>query len=102
MKLKSGVVLALGAPMARALPLIESTYERLTGDEMWITSASDGLHMRNSRHYTGEAIDLRTRQLDSEQRKALRAAIASVLGFDFDVIDEVSHIHVEFDPKGGS
>lgn len=98
MRLKPGVVLSLGAPMARVLSLIDSTYEKVTGLEMVITSGSDGVHMTGSRHYTGEAIDLRIMALDVKDKIRLRSALASVLGVNFDVVLEMDHLHIEYDP----
>lgn len=98
MRLKRGVVLSVGASMARALPVIEQCVEKVTGVELVITSASDGQHMVGSKHYTGEAIDIRIHHLEMEDKRKLRAALASVLGPSFDVVWESDHIHVEYDP----
>lgn len=99
MRLKAGVVLCVGAPLARRLTDIEECVLKVTGLELFITSAADGVHMPGSRHYTGEAIDLRIRSVDADKRVVLRAALQSVLGSLFDVVLEVDHIHIEFDPR---
>lgn len=98
MRLKKGVILSLSASMARALPGIEVCVEKVTERELVITSASDGAHRLGSRHYTGEAIDIRTMYLDAHGKDVLRAALASVLGVSFDVVVEADHIHIEYDP----
>lgn len=62
-----------------------------------ITSANDGAHMSESKHYSGEAIDLRSRTL--RDVFAVAADLRSELGPDFDVCIEKDHIHIEYDPK---
>lgn len=64
-----------------------------------ITSATEGRHKVGSKHFSGNAIDLRTRQLAPENQKKITNDLKSALGKDFDVIIEKDHIHVEFDPK---
>lgn len=70
-----------------------------------ITSGDDGIHSTKSKHYTGDAWDLRARHLDRHQRERFAAELRTRLGQDFDVVvhDEKpnrEHIHVEYDPKG--
>lgn len=65
--------------------------------ELVITSANDGTHKDGSLHYEGQALDLRSRNL-TDQVKA-RDMLQDELGDDYDVILELTHIHVEFDPK---
>lgn len=100
MRMKAGVLLALSPSMARALPLIEACMERVTGADLVITSASDGVHSAGSRHYTGEALDIRVYTVDPGKRERLVRALRAVLGLNFDVVLEVDHVHVEFDPEG--
>lgn len=66
-----------------------------------MTSGFDGLHMPKSKHYSGNAYDLRLRHLDRNRWKELRDVIADALGPKFDVVleDMKVHIHIEFDPK---
>lgn len=64
-----------------------------------VTSVTDGVHSRGSRHYAGAAFDLRIRELPPGGAGRLRADLADRLGGDFDVLLEDSHIHVEYDPK---
>ena len=65
---------------------------------MTITSAKDGIHMKGSKHYTGEAIDIR--KLDMKNVKIVVEEIKEYLGKDYDVIEEKTHIHIEYDRKG--
>ena len=64
---------------------------------MTITSANDGKHMKNSLHYSGKAIDIRSRDMANPTLVAYYLNIW--LGSDFDVIFEGDHIHIEYDNK---
>jgi hypothetical protein len=94
--LKAGVQfahdsVALGRILATLLLLEEPS-------DLVITSGSDGTHDPNSRHYRGEAVDIRTRTLANPE--AVRAKLAAVLGPKFSVINEGDHLHVQV-RKGG-
>ena len=86
-----------------ALMLCRQIYKENFIAEMVVTSVNDGKHMARSKHYTGEAFDLRTKstgrstQIASEARRVL-----GPLGFDvvFEAAGEINeHLHVEWDPK---
>ena len=64
-----------------------------------ITSGRDGKHMQGSLHYTGNALDFRTRNVFASDRNDLRRTIAADLGGEYDVVLERTHLHVEYDPK---
>jgi len=77
----------------------ESVY-RDRGYDCVVTSAIDGVHSHGSRHYSGLAVDLRTRNIDAEDMKRMVFNdIKHALGADFDVVLEETHLHIEFDPK---
>ena len=63
-----------------------------------ITSALDGEHMLGSKHYIGQAIDVRTFNWGEGQKQELRECLRG-LGRDYDVVQEHDHLHIEFDPK---
>lgn len=63
-----------------------------------VTSGSDGKHKEQSKHYTHEALDLRTKNLSVSDRDALLVALRRRLGNSYDVVLEEDHIHVEYDP----
>ncbi len=69
-----------------------------------VTSISDGIHSKNSLHYKGYAVDLRSKHIQTNELKlALLSDIKEALGDEFDVIlehvgKENEHIHIEFDP----
>lgn len=61
-----------------------------------ITSITDGKHGITSLHYKGKALDIR---LPEKNIAAVFNKIAEILGPDYDVVLESTHIHIEFDPK---
>lgn len=66
----------------------------------------------SSKHETGDAMDIRSREWGGPDQRAFATELASRLGEDFDVVVEghasldpryqnrPPHIHVEWDPKG--
>ena len=72
---------------------------RMSGYEVTITSLLDGLHGTMSKHYSGKAVDLRTRDLPDGAAGVLCDRLRMSLGSQYDVVLEDDHIHVEFDPK---
>ena len=82
-----------------ALRTIEDTIKSIEGEnyEMTITSGNDGAHKTGSLHYKNRAIDIRTRDMNFPTE--VWAKISLKLGRNFDVINEVSHIHIEYDQK---
>src|SRR5690348_1313907 len=72
--------------------------------DILITAGTDGQHMAGSKHYSGEALDIRSKTFGSAATK--RAFIAEIqrrLGRDYTVLLEYEgesdeHIHIERDP----
>lgn len=62
-----------------------------------ITAGTDGKHMVGSRHYTGQALDLRTSNLTDPQVASVMAALKFRLGSHYDVLLEKDHVHIEWD-----
>ena len=69
------------------------------GHDFTITACVDGKHIAGSLHYSGAAIDVRTRDLAADEVQKIIAKMKECLGGDFDVLLEVDHIHIEFQPK---
>ena len=61
-----------------------------------VTSIVDGLHMRNSLHYSGAGVDFEIG--DAPNRSVFASELRGRLGRDYDVVDEGDHIHVEYQP----
>lgn len=99
MQLKPGVNLAGIQPqMTIALQVADEVYTA-HGHVLTVTSANDSQHMVGSLHYSGFAVDLRTKDLPAAEIPEIAQEIRSRLGAQFDVILESDHIHVEYDPK---
>lgn len=97
--IKAGVDLrGIKPQMAVAFAIAQDVYRHYDVPCV-ITSCSDGKHGPNSLHYSGNALDLRTHHLRSEQVHPVFIKIKEALGQQFDVVLEGDHIHVEFDPK---
>jgi hypothetical protein len=97
---KSGVV--LDDPLKPTTEAIKIAAERAFAE--WnltavITSGRDGVHMASSKHYTGDALDFRRWQSDAIGRTTqIVEHMRSLLGSEFDVVLERTHIHAEYDP----
>lgn len=99
MKIKPGVsILGIRPEMLVALEVANDVYKDHDCD-LVVTSCTDGTHSRGSRHYSGLAIDIRTRNLVESEIPQVHQRIRDDLGSSFDVILESTHIHIEFDPE---
>ncbi len=81
-----------------AIIVAHTAYQEL-GHDLVVTSANDGRHSRASLHYSGLAIDIRTRHLQDGEDETLADKIRSLLTSEYDVVLESDHIHIEFQPK---
>lgn len=103
LQLKPGVHLAKLSPqMALAATIVHSIYAR-NNAICTITSANDSTHMAGSLHYSGNALDFRTKNYVAS-KTLLIEAIKEALGQDFDVIFEAEgteneHLHLEWQQK---
>lgn len=98
MRVKSGVVLSLEPHFAAQLEVIDGIFRYVSPVDMVITSARDGFHVSGSKHYTGNAIDLRRVGLSAQELAEIVFRLRRDLPLDFDVVVEVDHIHIEYDP----
>lgn len=88
-------------PIMYALGVFEALYYK-EGYELTVTSLLDGKHSDNSLHYKGLAADLRIDGVPSNKiLEVCNDARALLYKLGFDVVIEVDHIHVEYDPKPG-
>ena len=93
LSIKSGVqVKSIKSEIILAIIVAESC--RPKGNTV-ITSVTDGEHMVGSKHYTGEAVDLRTYDLSTKEMISWRNKIAWALGKEYTVILEDDHIHIQ-------
>ena len=97
--LKPGVrITGMRPEILLAAVAAERAYQE-AGREFMITACVDGKHMAGSLHYSGAAIDVRTRDIQPADLQKIVARIKSALGEDFDVLLEADHLHIEFQPK---
>lgn len=95
LRFKDGVSLyGLQPEMLWALDRCVEAWE---GD-VTVTSARGDKHSVGSKHYSGYAVDLRTRDLNESQIRIILEALRFIL-HGYDVILESTHIHIEYDPK---
>jgi hypothetical protein len=91
--LKPGVDISLlHRAVRRILPKIESHYP-----DFVITCTWGDTHNPGSLHYAHKAVDLRLRDFHGVDLDV--GVLRALLGKDFDVVKEPSHIHIEYDPK---
>jgi hypothetical protein len=81
-----------------AFPIIESVFLSF-GKESILTSGTEGQHMAGSLHPKGLAADWRIHHVPQAMHAQLIEKLQKALGKEFQVILELDHAHVEFDPK---
>lgn len=79
--------------------VVDNICRAVGGVEGTITAVFDGKHKSGSKHYIGDAFDLRIRHLNQLQKLELFELIKNKLGKKFDVVLHSTHIHIEYDPK---
>lgn len=99
LRFKQGVrAYGLAPEMLLALDRAAIVYQAFDKD-CTVTSARGDRHSVKSRHYSGLAVDLRTRDLTEVQIRQIHEGLIQALGPDYDVILEADHFHIEYDPK---
>ena len=98
-------VTGLKTPILKAWEKSKEIFGKF-GVKSVVTSGTDGKHGKKSLHGKGMAIDLRTRDFaNAGDAVGAAKALANELnssGTGYDVVYEGDHIHVEYDPKGGT
>lgn len=98
MQLKKGVsVGGIFPEVLLALYIADQVYRDLFKANLVVTSLRDGKHKAGSKHFSGQAADLRIWGLEDKVGMVV-AALSAALGKDYDVVAEVDHIHLEYDP----
>lgn len=103
--IKKGVKISGIAPeVILAINIIDSILSPKNYDTV-ITSVKDGKHSHGSKHYSGLAVDFRSKHIASDDlKKEYLMQFKSALGEEFDVLLEnlgktQEHYHVEYHPK---
>jgi hypothetical protein len=103
---KAGAIVShLHPRMAPVIVAVAQAAQALNLPGPVITSGNDGKHMAGSLHFKNRALDFRANNITDAQATNLQAAVADIVGKDYDVIFERfpanpsnDHLHVEFDP----
>jgi hypothetical protein len=98
-KIKDGATLqGLKLRMRPVLQAAERIW-RNNGQELVVTSGTDGTHSAGSLHYYGYALDFRTRYFEEQDRYKVFKELSDDLRIknrDYCVIWHPTHIHVEY------
>lgn len=98
-KLGDGCIIqGLHPQMQIANCLLYALYQRFGVSELLITHALDGKHGQGSLHPKGRACDYRTWEVSPMRLYDLVLEARRILGTDYDVVLEPTHLHVEYDP----
>ena len=98
LQFKEGVQLTITKAVNEILRGVEAVFREFNVPCI-VTAGTDGVHGKQSKHYSGEALDFRIRDLKPEQRDALVQLCKKSLIHGHDVVLEHDHLHVEWDPK---
>ncbi len=93
---KQGVQGDLNNKAQKALGKVAKVY-RKHKEDLFVTSIREGNHGKGSLHYIGDAFDIRKPKKVWIINEI--ALIKEALGVHFDVVEEATHIHIEYDPK---
>jgi len=89
---------SLSPQITLALMVLEGVFIK-NGIEMVITSINDASHAKTSLHYSGNAVDIRSRTVPDKTKFLIECKIALGHSPDFDFILESDHYHLEYQPK---
>lgn len=101
LKLKAGVSVPKSVVIGAAA--VNAANELGLNWDCVVTSGNDSTHMRGSKHYSDSALDIRSKTLTKEDKRAWIAVLKRRLGKDYQVILESEggaqeHVHAEWDP----
>ena len=111
MKLKAGVsIQGIHPKITKALGYFDEVYTAYNLPESAVVTSGtedppdtedvrEMAHSASSLHPCGRAVDLRTWDFTKKDLIDIVATAQDVLGDDYDIVLEVDHIHVEYDPK---
>ena len=88
--------------IVKILDAARDTAPKMERGAVWVTSANDSRHLDNSLHYKNQAFDIRIYNIAGDihyEAKRWADRLQAVLGPDYDVVYELDHIHIEYQPK---
>lgn len=95
----SPVHLSASGEVMNAMAIADALSLEISGKEIVVTSLLDGVHSKNSKHYSGNAFDIRVWIYTQKQRNEVYNKLKKKLGINYDVLDEQDHLHIEWDEK---
>lgn len=101
---KPGVTGVISREIDFALGYAKRFFDNL-GVDLVLTSLADSQHKQGSKHPSGQAVDIRTKDLKSAEKRDLKSYLQSSLSHQgYDVFLEKvgtkdEHLHIEYDPK---
>lgn len=96
---KPGVVInGISLKMLQGVCYAAEMYEIL-GLPFVVTSIMEGVHKEGSRHFSGNAIDIRTSNVPRKTWLKIVEELTDYLPKSFQIVLEIDHIHIEYDPK---
>jgi hypothetical protein len=98
-QLKDGVTLAGLRPEMQHVLIVADEIWLEHGKQVTITCHMDGGHSPTSLHYSGYALDIRSRIFGKEEQVVVMDKLRDELGRDYDVVLHSTHFHIEYDPK---
>ena len=104
-EIKAGVRLhGIRPELVLAVHIAEGLWMAAGAPSLVITACIEGQHTAASDHYSGCAVDFRTKNLPEGKAETMRAALMTALGDDFFVLHENAglandHVHLSFRPK---
>lgn len=69
------------------------------GFDLVVTSINDSQHADTSRHWSGDAVDLRTREFSGDIARRIVEKLRRALPRHYLVLFESNHIHISYKPK---
>ena len=101
---KQGVDLTTLRPEALAAAHKARKIVEALGEEFIVTSTGEEAKGRldTSKHFLGQAFDMRVRGMSTARRKEIVVELKATLGEQYDIVlkSNPDHIHIEFDPGG--
>lgn len=82
-----------------SMEVADALSKAIANKEIVITAILDGKHMTGSKHYDGNAFDMRIWIYTEDELKTLVSNLRDNLGKDYDIVLHKTHLHVEYDPK---
>ncbi len=98
--LKAGAsIRGLRPEVVLAVVVADQVYGKHGCGDLMVTEGTGGKHGSGSLHYVGLAADLRTGNLPAGTLSVVANDLRALLGAEYDVVVEETHLHIEFQPK---